>query len=98
MIPWNKLNYTASLMPVYKTMGHVFTLGQFLKKVRLWWQAKSRLVPIKENTMAILELLENILLSTLMISVKNPLPKLLAVSDCFYWTGSQVIISCIKVL
>ena len=83
-------------MPAYKIMGHVFTFDLFLKKGEIFINlvtVKSRCAPIKANIITRLELLGNILLSRLMISVKNALSKILTIPDCFYWTSSGVTIS-----
>ena len=51
---------------------------------------KSRLAPIKSTTIPRLELLGNLVLSILMNSVKNALSKTISISDCYFWTDSQV--------
>ena len=58
--------------------------------------SKSRLSPIKQSTIPRLELLGNILLSRLMNFVRNALPKCNLISNCYFWTDSQVTLSCIK--
>ena len=55
--------------------------------------AKSRLVPMKPPTISRLELLENLLLSRLMISVENALSKVLQISKKYLWTDSQVTLA-----
>ena len=52
--------------------------------------SKSTLAPIKKTTIPRLELLGNLLLSKLMTSVKNALSKSICISDCYFWTDSQV--------
>ena len=51
---------------------------------------------MKQNTIPRLELLGNILLSRLMNSVKNALSKCILISNCYFWTVSQVTLSWIK--
>ena len=51
---------------------------------------KSRLAPFKKTTIPRLELLGNLLLSKLMTSVKNALSKSICISNCYFWTDSQV--------
>ena len=58
--------------------------------------SKSRPAPMKQNTTPPLELLGNILLSRLMNSVKNALLKCILISNCYFWTDSQVTLSWIK--
>ena len=53
---------------------------------------------MKANSIPRLELLGNIFLSRLMMSVKNALSKILTILDCFYWTDSEVTISKIKAM
>ena len=52
--------------------------------------AESRLAPIKPPTIPRLEILGNLLLSRLMVSVENSLYKLLQISKKYFWTDSQV--------
>ena len=59
--------------------------------------SKSKLAPMKQNTIPRLELLVNILLSRLTNSVKNALSKYILISNCYLWTESQVTFSWIKV-
>ena len=58
--------------------------------------SKSRLAPMKQNTIPRLEFLGNILLSRLMNSVKSALSKCILISNCYFWTDSQVTLSWIK--
>ena len=51
---------------------------------------------MKQNTIPHLELLGNILLSRLMNSVKNALSKCTLISNCYFWTDSQVTLSWVK--
>ena len=51
---------------------------------------------MKANSIPRLELLRNIFLSRLMMSVKKALSKILTILDCFYWTDSEITISRIK--
>ena len=52
--------------------------------------AESRLAPIKPPTIPRLEILGNLLLSRLMVSVENSLYKLLQISNKYFWADSQV--------
>ena len=58
--------------------------------------SKSRPAPMKQNTISCLELLGNILLTRLTNSVKNAPSKCILISNCYFWTDSQVTLSWIK--
>ena len=58
--------------------------------------AKSRLAPMKPPTIPRLELLGNLLLSRLMVSVEKALSKILQISKKYFWTDSQVTLAWIS--
>ena len=58
--------------------------------------AKSRLAPMKPSTIPRLELLGNLLLSRLMVSVKNALSSVLKISKEYFWTDSQITLAWIS--
>ena len=54
---------------------------------------KSKLAPMKPPTIPRLELLGNLLLSRLMVSVDNALSKVLQISNKYFWTDFQVTVA-----
>ena len=64
-------------MLVFKTMEHVRSVSQSGKISVSLVAAKSRLAPMNSFTIPRLELLGNLLLSRLMVSVENALSKVL---------------------
>ena len=64
-------------MLVFKTMEHVRSVSQSGKISVSLVAAKSRLAPMNPFTIPRLELLGNLLLSRLMVSVENALSKVL---------------------
>ena len=52
--------------------------------------AKSKVAPLKKLTVPRLELLSCLLLSKLMMSVKNGISNILNVKDIFYWNDSEI--------
>ena len=58
--------------------------------------SKSRVAPLKQETMPRLELLGALLLSRLMLSVRNSLKDELLFDNVYYWCDSQIALAWIK--
>ena len=58
--------------------------------------AKSRLAPTKPSTIPRLELFGNLLLSRLMVSVKNAISSVLKIAKEYFWTDSEITLAWIS--
>ena len=58
---------------------------------------KSRAAPLKETTIPRMELLANLILSTLMNTVYSALKNQIQLTRRIYWSDSMVTISCFRV-